>query len=270
MRGVGGLQGGRLGWLPEEQRRNPARMNLPRTGMLASLLLGCVGAAEAGESRCGGALGASSDNIYRGLDLSDGQWGGLGDIHCEFTSQWIAGLGATTIRLPGLPEDIQLLVYLDRRWRLSDDWSAKLGLVHYDTLKATNRPGLQYDEINAAISYRGRWLASLAWSPKVGNAYAPGLSGDDAWLWLETAWRQPLGDRFSMDLGIGFARPSGQTPDDYRYASFGLNFYWNSVVFNASHIWTDTLTYTYGRPGASFVFELPAENRWTGSVVWMF
>jgi hypothetical protein len=246
-------------------------MGVVRSGFFAiGLLIGCLAHSDASAGSCGGAIGASSNNIYRGFELSDGQWGGLGDVHCEFATNWIAGTGASTIRLPGLPEDVQLAFYLDRRWRLSDDWNAKLGLIHYDTLRSANRPGLQYDEINVAVSFRGRWLASLAWSPAVGNAYAPGFSGDNSWLWLETAWRQPLGDRFSVDMGLGFARPSGQTPDDYRYASVGINFYWGSVVLNASHIWTDRLTYTYDRPGQSFVFELPAQRRWTGSLIWMF
>lgn len=246
-------------------------MKVFRYGLIAATFgLGCLLKTDASAGPCGGAIGASSDNIYRGFNLGDGQWGGLGDVHCEFSTNWVAGIGASTIRLPRQPEDIQLAVYLDRRWRLSGDWSAKLGAIHYDTLQASNRPGLQYDEINAAISFRGRWLSSLAWSPRVGNAYAPGLSGDNAWLWLETAWRQPLGERFSLDLGAGFARPTGKTPDDYRYASAGINFYWGSIVFNASRIWTDTLTYTYERPGQPFVFELPAQNRWTGSLIWMF
>ncbi|MEZ5461330.1 hypothetical protein [Dokdonella sp.] len=249
----------------------PVRIGPFRFGQFTiAVCMGFLTTSDAAAGSCGGAIGASSDNIYRGFDLGDGQWGGLGDVHCAFATNWIAGLGATRVHLPGLPEDVQLAVYLDRRWRLSDDWNAKLGLIHYDTLRAVNRPGLQYDEVNAAISFRGRWQASLAWSPAVGNAYAPGFSGDNAWMWLETAWRQPLGDRFSIDMGLGFARPSGRTPADYRYASVGINFYWSGVVFNASHIWTDRLTYTYDRPGQSFVFELPAQHRWTGSLVWMF
>lgn len=247
-----------------------------RTGLFGSdllaigLCIACLAASDAAAGNCGGAVGASSVNIYRGFDLSDGQWSGLADVHCEFATNWTAGAGASTVGLPGLPEDVQLAVYLDRRWRLADDWNAKLGLIHYDTLRAANRPGLQYDEVNAAISFRGRWLASLAWSPAVGNAYAPGFSGDNSWVWLESAWRQPLGDRFSADVGVGFARPSGRTPGNYRYASVGMNFYWSSVVLNTSYIWTERLTYTYDRPGQSFVFEQPAQHRWTGSLIWMF
>ncbi|MGB0134844.1 hypothetical protein [Dokdonella sp.] len=234
------------------------------------LLLGCLAMPSANAGQWGGAIGASSENIYRGIALSDGQWSGYGDIHYEFSPRWIAGIGANSIRLPGQPEDIQLTFYLDRRWRLGEDWIAKLGFVHYDTVRASNRTGLQYDEINAAISYRGRWLGSLAWSPKVGNAYAPELSPDSSWLWLETAWRQSLGERFSLDLGLGFAQASGTTPGDYRYASVGLNYSLGRAYFSASHIWTDRLTYTYGSGASGFVFELPAQNRWVGSLTWTF
>jgi len=234
------------------------------------MLLGSLFAPEARAGQWGGAIGATSDTVYRGIDLSDGQWGGLGDIHYEFSAPWVVGIGANSIQLPGRPEDVQLTLYLDRRWRFAEDWSAKLGFVHYDTMRASGRAGLRYDEINAAVGWRGRWQASLAWSPKVGNAYAPELSEDSSWLWLETAWHQPLVDRFSIDVGLGFARTSGNTPENYRYASAGINYSLGSVVFNASHIWTDTLTYTYGRGGQAFVFELPAQDRWVGSLVWMF
>ncbi len=246
-------------------------MSSVRFGLFSSgLLLGCLATPQANAGQWGGAIGVSSENIYRGIDLGDGEWSGFGDMHYEFSSRWIAGVGASAIRLPGLPEDIQMTLYLDRRWRLAEDWSAKLGVVHYDTVRASNRAGLQYDEINAAISYRGRWLASLAWSPKVGTAYAPEPSQDNSWLWLETAWRQPLGDRFSVDLGLGFARPSGNTPDNYRYASAGINYSMGHMVLSASHIWTDTLSYTYERGGQGLIFELPAQNRWVGSLTWTF
>jgi uncharacterized protein (TIGR02001 family) len=219
---------------------------------------------------CGGALGLSSENIYRGIAQSEGGVSAFGDIHCTFAQHWVAGIGANTLRPPRNGMDTQFTAYLDRRWRLDDDWSAKLGVIHYEPLHADNRAGFQYDEINAAIGWRGRWLNTVAWSPRVGNAYIGDPAGYNGWLYVETAWRQPLGGRFSLDAALGYAHPSGTPPHDYRYANLALNAAIGDVYVSLSRVWTSSLKFRYNAFKPPFEFTFPSRQRWVGSVVWMF
>jgi hypothetical protein len=219
---------------------------------------------------CGGALGLSSQNIHRGIALSEGRISAFGDLHCPFAEHWVAGIGANTIRTPQGRDDVQVTAYLDRRWRLGDAWSAKLGLIHYEPLQAGNRAGFQYDELIAALGWNGRWLATLAWSPRAGNAYIGEPAGDNGWLRVETAWRQSLGGRFSLDAGLGHAHPSGAPPQDYQYASLTINAAFGDAYVSLGRIWTGPRRLRYETYDPAFEFTFPAGRRWLGSVVWLF
>jgi hypothetical protein len=232
-------------------------------GILAGFPLACA-------ASCGAALGLSSENLYRGISQSEGRVSAYGDVHCTFARNWVAGIGANTFRAPRSATDVQLTAYLDRRWRLDDDWSARLGAIHYEPLHADKRAGFQYDEINAAIGWRGRWLGTVAWSPRVGNAYIGGPAGYNGWLYVETAWRQPLGGRFSLDAGLGYAHPSGAPPHDYRYANLTLNANVGDAYLSLGRVWTSSLGFRYNAFNPPFEFRFPSRQRWVWSLVWMF
>lgn len=242
----------------------------PRARTFALAIAGLAATTVAHAGSCAGALGVSSENVYRGISQSEGKASAFGDVHCGFAQDWLAGIGANTIRAPQGRDDVQFTLYLDRRWRLGEDWSAKLGAVHYDTIHAENRAGFQYDELNAAIGWRGRWLTTIAWSPRVGNAYIGTPAGYNGWTRIETNWRQPLGDRVSVDAGLGYARPSGPPPDEYRYANLTLNATIGNAYLSLSRVWTSSLTFRYADFYPPFEFTFPAKRRWVGSVVWVF
>lgn len=237
----------------------------------AALAFGTVFAAPlAHAGPCAGALGLSSENIYRGISQSEGHLSAFADGHCAFARDWVVGLGANTYRTPRRTDDTQFTLFLDRRWRLDEDWSAKLGLIHYEPLQAENRAGFQYDELNAALGWRGRWLLAFAWSPRVGNAYIGDPAGYNGWMRIETTWRQPLGAGFSMDVGLGHAHPSGTPPHDYRYANLALNAAFGDLYLSINRIWTGPLRFRYEALDPPFEFTFPARKRWVGSVVWLF
>jgi uncharacterized protein (TIGR02001 family) len=242
----------------------------PRPLALALALCAVLAAPLAHAGSCGGALGLSSENIYRGISLSEGRRSAFGDVHCAFAQNWVAGIGANTVQASRNGADTQFTVYLDRRWRLDDDWSAKLGVIHYEPFHADNRAGFQYDELNAAIGWRGRWLSTLAWGPRVGNAYIGGPAGYNGWLYIETAWRQPLGGRFSLDAGLGYAHPSASPPHDYHYANLALNAAIGDAYLSLSRVWTRSLNFRYNAFDPPFEFTFPSKQRWVGSVVWMY
>jgi hypothetical protein len=251
-------------------QRNIGMSPAPRTLATGIVLVGLVATSLAQAETCGGALGLSSENIYRGISQSDGRVSGFADVHCAVAQNWIAGIGANTIHIPRGGADTQFTVYLDRRWRLDDDWSAKLGVIHYEPRRAENRAGFQYDEFNAAIGWRGRWLGTVAWSPRVGNAYIGAAAGYNGWLRVETTWRQPIGGRFSLDAGVGYAHPSATPPHDYHYANLALNASIGDAYLSLSHVWTRALFFRYNEIDPAFEFTFPSQQRWVGSLVWMF
>ena len=236
-----------------------------------ALVLGALVAAPIVRAEsCGGTLGLSSENIYRGISQSDGEISAFGDVHCSFAQRWVGGIGTNTFRAPSGRADTQFTAYLDRRWRLDDDWSTKLGVIHYEPLHTEDRAGYQYDELNAAIAYRGRWLTTVAWSPRVGNAYIGAPAGYNAWLYVETAWRQPFGSHFSLDASLGYAHPSGTPPHNYHYANLALNAAVGDIYVSLSRVWTSALDFRYNQFNPPFEFTFPSKRRWVGSAVWMF
>ncbi|MGN6519895.1 MAG: hypothetical protein ACTHK2_10785 [Dokdonella sp.] len=220
--------------------------------------------------RCGGAVGLSSDNLYRGTSLTDGRPAWFADGHCEFADGWVAGASISTVHLPTRGRNAQLGLYLDRRWQLDDDWSAKIGAVHYDAFHHGRAEGLRYDELNAVIGYRGFWRASIAWSPNATDLYFGGAGTTHRTVWAETTFHRPLAGRLSADLGLGIALPGGQGERSYRYGSIGASYAIGDVYFYASRIWTDSLSWSFDYLGETYTATSPSNAQWVGSVVWSF
>jgi uncharacterized protein (TIGR02001 family) len=238
-------------------------------GLLALLAAGGV-ATPAAAQEFGGALGIASENIYRGQSLSAGRPVWLADLHCTIGSHWVAGLGASAERGHPRAPGAQLIAYLDRRWQVGGDWAAKIGLVHYDSA-VPGAPGrLRYDEVNAAIGYRGRWQATFAVSPNAYGYYEYG----QAWAhrgrtaWLETTWHQPVAARLSIEAGVGYADVGNRLGvRDYGYANLGLSYAIGGMSIYLSRIWTGRTTVAH-EPYARI--EAAADSRWVGSVLWTF
>lgn len=254
-------------------RRAPGSVQPTRFAWACALHLALVVAPLASSAQAqtwGGALGASSENIYRGIGQSRGDPSVFADLHVGLGGNWLLGINAASVHPQDRPADSQFSLYADRRWRFGTDWSAKLGFVHYDSLHSENHDGLRYDELNAAIAWRGRWVSTLAWSPRVNNAYLDVISDDVAWLWAETAWHQPIGDHLSLDAGIGFGHPVHAPPHDYHYANLGVTFAVASASLSVGRIWASERKYSYELFNFPYELTLPSRQRWVASVMWLF
>jgi uncharacterized protein (TIGR02001 family) len=219
---------------------------------------------------CGGSIGAATDNVYRGISLTNDEPAWLVDAHCAFGRGWIAGAGATQVRLPGRSTNAQFSFYLDRRWQFDDDWGGKIGLVHYDAPAHAREDGLRYDEINATVGYRSFWRATVALSPNATDLYFGGKGKSHFTAWAETTFHQPIVERLAADVGFGISKPGGEGEKSYRYASAGLSYSVGDVYFYATHIWTDTLSWAYTFENVEYNATLPSHGRWVGAVVWSF
>ena len=245
---------------------------LPIAAVLALLAL------DAHAADCGGAVGLGSDNVYRGISLGGRHPSWIVDGHCRFDDGWVAGAGGSRVRLEGRRPNAQLSLYVDRNWQIDDDWGGKIGVVHYDGARRGRRDGLRYDEINAALGYKGFWRVSVAISPNATNLYftnaiapLPDGAGKSHWATsAEMTFHQPLIGRLAADTGIGVSIPGGKGESSYRYANIGLSYGIGDVNLYASRIWTDSISWEYQNLGETFVMRLPSHADWVATVIWTF
>lgn len=235
-------------------------------------------ASHARASDCGGAIGFGSDNVYRGISLGGRKPAWIVDAHCRMADGWIAGAGASRVQLAGRSPNAQLALYVDRHWQLDNDWSGKIGVMHYDAARDGRRDGLRYDEVNAALGYKGLWRVSLAVSPNASDLYfssamAPVSGGARKSHWatsVETTFHRPLIGRLAADAGLGLSIPGGKGESSYRYASVGLSYGIGDISLYASRIWTDSIRWEFGYLGDTFVKRLPSRAEWVGTAIWTF
>jgi uncharacterized protein (TIGR02001 family) len=233
-----------------------------RALLLAALTLGYATPASAGN--WGGALGASSDAVFRGLTLSDGQPSLEADLHYYADARWFAGLGATTLD-PGGDEgrSLQLNGYLGYSWPISASWAARLSLDHYDYPRDAPRSLYNYDELGGTLAWSDRVFLSLAWSPDKG---APTRRGDVAGrsaIACELLLHQPLFASLAANLGVGHYDISGLDGSGYTYGNAGLGYALGALQLDVSYIATD-------HQAKSLFYGDTAANRWLATLLWHF
>lgn len=242
------------------------------------LLLWLVALAQpAAAQGWGGAIGYGTDNVYRGVSLSSGQPAWLADLHYGFGTDWTAGIGASQERPAFQSSGAQLTLYVDRRWQIDEDWSAKLGVVHYESPWNVWRDELNYNELTAAVGWRGRWRLSLVLSPDTPGVFTANGAHTDAAAAVELSYHQPLRGRLAADFGIGHTRirnavevsyqGSSRRPEivdlSYSYGSAGLSYGRGDIYVYSSLLWAspDAVRYSTGST---------ERTRWVTTLVWSF
>jgi len=218
-----------------------------------------------------GSIGAASNNLYRGLSLSSDRPAWLADLRYQIGGEWTVGLGVGGTlgeRRQGYDSAVeQVVLRVDRHWQIDADWSAQLGIAHYEEPWSFWRSQLRYDEISAAIGYRGRWSVSVALAPDRTAVYAwSRYESSGIATWAEATFRQPLFDRLAADVGLGYAGLSHSGDRDYGYVSAGLSYGIDDVDLYLSRVWTDTTAphYWWDEDGR------PERSRWLASLIWNF
>lgn len=223
-------------------------------------LLLCSNAFAAG---WGGLLGISTDNVYRGSSLTEGRPAWMADLHYVADHDWVVGIAASAERPSDQRAAAQLTAYVDRRWRLNPDWSAKLGAVHYQSPWNFWSQAMRYNELNAAIGWRGRWRLALSMS-----ADSPGLSAQgnlrrDFVSYVESSYQQPLTAPWSLHLGVGYADLRRVADRSGSYASAGLGYALGDAQLFSTLFWTS-------RGAQAYATKPDPGLRWVTSLVWNF
>lgn len=227
---------------------------------LLAVLLGLAATPAAGAAGFGGALGASSDNVYRGISESAGDPSVQAHLHYAWEGGAFAGLrGASiTTRTPYRSRDtLQLDAFAGYGFGWGDAWDARAMLVHYDyPWSDPRRRG--YDEIALGATWQRRVTVAAAASPN-----HPGAGGSRRPAYdYELGVRWPVAGALSLDAGIGYYDLSRAYDVAYAYWSAGASYAWRRATLGLAWIGADAEARTgYG--------EL-ADDRVVGSVLWTF
>ncbi|MEO8670059.1 MAG: hypothetical protein ABI411_02020 [Tahibacter sp.] len=209
----------------------------------------------------GGMIGFGTDNIFRGASLSGGRPAWLADLHYRTENRWTAGIGATAERPADEAAAAQLTVYLNRAWRLDDDWGAQIGAVHYESPWNSQRDSFRYNDLNLAVGFRNRWQLSITFSPDTPGAAGRRIRKGFATSVALTA-QQPLSERLAVEAGLGVTdlRWAGALRRDYGH--LGLRYRVGDIYLYSSVYWIP--------PGGSAYGDAEHGRRWVSSIVWNF
>ncbi len=227
---------------------------------LAWLTLLSLSAPACASAPWGGAVGLSSDNVYRGLSMTAGQPAWFLDIHRELGPNWVAGLSAAAERPPYQHPGAQLTAYLQRNWLLDRNWSLQAGAALHDAPWNRRAGQTRYSEASLSVAWHGRVTLSLALSPDYTGYYAGRLAEAGTATWIEANVDQPLGEHLTAHLGVGRANHADAHLIDYSYASTGVRYSLGPWYLFIDFMHTSRIHPYYGDP-------LPRRDRWVVSVM---
>jgi uncharacterized protein (TIGR02001 family) len=227
-------------------------------------LAGALFAPAAWAGGFGGALGVASDDVFRGVSLSDHQPSLQGDLHYRADRGWFAGLAAASVKR-GHDQDTtaEFDPYLGFAWALGRDWSARLAYVHYAYPFNSPHRIYDYDELDGTLAWRDRAFLSVAGSPDTGAETTRGTATGRAALAYSLGVHQPLPQAFSINAGIGYYDLRWAIGAGYAYWNTGIGYDWRAWHFEASYLGTDATAHR-------LYYDDLAANRWVVSLLWRF
>ncbi|MGH8142099.1 MAG: TorF family putative porin [Steroidobacteraceae bacterium] len=214
-----------------------------------------------------GALGASTDDEFRGISQSDGDPSAQADLHVTAT-HWYGGGSAEAVRGGASgsrgPELIAYAGYLYAA--AGNALSAALTLRHYDYPTVDRR----YDELAASLSWRNVVRATVTASPDTPpplyrpyNPYSPYSRDGGAMAFsYEVVGQAPLPLGLHVQAGVGYYDLHRQIGYGYAYGSAGLGYQWRTWQLDVRYVATDN--------GIRRLYPLAAAPRLLASILWTF
>ena len=257
-------------WADMRQRPEWRAIDVRAALFVVALLATSTAGPAAGAGHWAGTLGYASDNLLHGRSVSQGAPAWFAGVHRD-SGDWIVGAQAIGEHPQDQSRGAQIGLHVDRRWRWGEDWTAQLGLAHYESPLDDWATELRYNEASARLGWRGRLSLAFAHVPDLPWFDASSGVRRGRAKYLEAGFHQPLGGRLALDLGLGYAdlrgvrplHPRGIPLRDYRYASAGLRYGIGDVFLYATLVHASP-------PAADYFGTVEAGTRWVGALVWSF
>lgn len=206
-------------------------------------------------------LGAATDNVSRGLDLSYQQ----PSVHAA--ANWypdgglFAGVSAASVRMAGDSlTGVEAVTDAGYVWRFGSDWSTQAMLSDYRF--AHMRLGYRddYDEAVLTAGWHDELYLSVAFSPNTG--FGPSRR---SWaMAYDLTGRLPLIHGFSATAGIGYYDVSAELGAGYVYGNAGLTWQYRAMQFDVMYVATHAPAEVKAWMGNTLV------NRWIADAIWHF
>jgi uncharacterized protein (TIGR02001 family) len=211
--------------------------------MVSLALLPCLCASALRAQELEGSLGATSDNVFRGLTQSDGEPALLADAHLAAT-RWFAGVATQTIRRrPKYGAGFELVGYAGYQHPLGSDWAGTVVVRRYQYPGYPGRRQFNYDELSLSLDWRARVIASVIASPdtyaEAFPSYALPRFGTGTAFCYELAVRAPPLAGVSATAGLGYYDLQRLIAVRYAYWSAGLTRSWGPVSMDLRYVGSD-------------------------------
>ncbi|TKC81317.1 hypothetical protein FAZ69_28735 [Trinickia terrae] len=205
--------------------------------------------------------GVETENITRGMDISDRK----PSVHAAATwypgSGFFAGTSVSSIRSPGGSQTgAKFVTDAGYTWRLGNDWGAQVALSDYRFTRIPYAYRIDYDELVLSAGWRDSIFASIGFSPNTGMGPSP-----RSWaVAYDLVGRVPLSHGFSATAGIGYYDLRQEVGGGYAYGNAGLTYQYHAWQFDVSYVATRASAAAQAALGGLLV------NRWYADAIWHF
>lgn len=208
-----------------------------------------------------GAVGVTTDYVFRGVSQTQGNPAVQADLHYEGAPGGFAGVWASSID-PAYDTygSTEVDLYAGWNWAIGADLSARLAYVRY---LYPDADGIDYDygDLSFRVGWRDRVIGTVAWSPDLVRFSTGGYRERGNGYAYEIALRQPLGSRFAATAGAGYY----DQLFGVEYASWnaGLNCLAGPFEFDLSYFST-------GDDAGTVLGADATGERWALTALWRF
>jgi len=191
--------------------------------------------ATARAAEVSGAITLTSQYIYRGQALSDGNPAVQAGIDIDFDSGWFAGAWGSSIEVntPGGRLDTEFDYYLGYHFAVTPELETSLSLLRYSYPGQSDYFDYDYTELLLSATLHDRYSIEFGYSDSVYGFDAIGRH-----LELRSEW--PLRNAWILSAGIGYNDIEDMGTSNYLYWDLGASARWSRFIFDLR--WYDNET----------------------------
>ena len=232
-----------------------------QSGIGAVVVLGAFVSAVSSAGELHANLGVVSDYVVHGLSRTLAEPAVQVELSVSNDLGWTAGLWGSSVNLnTGPGPSAEYAIFAGRSRRIGVDLSLEARLARYIVPGDPAAFSYDYTEMRVALAYRDTLELAIAVSPDYSVSSSYGWSQERAAVWSELAVHYPLGPRWTLTGGVGYADLTDHVDKGYRYYSAGVQWNRDRLAASAGYIGASrTATRLFG--------DSQAGDRWVAGVV---